>query len=71
MGQIFSGADNRSRRRFLQATGTAATITAAGCLGGGGGTGSESLSVAWMPIYPDMQYFVMQEEGYFDEVDAD
>jgi hypothetical protein len=71
MGQIFSGADNRSRRRFLQATGTAATITAAGCLGGGGGTGSESLSVAWMPIYPDMQYFVMQEEGYFDEIDAD
>jgi len=24
-----------------------------------------------MPIYPDMQYFVMSEEGYLDEIDAD
>jgi NitT/TauT family transport system substrate-binding protein len=24
-----------------------------------------------MPIYPDMQYFVMQEEGYFDAIDRE
>jgi NitT/TauT family transport system substrate-binding protein len=24
-----------------------------------------------MPIYPDMQYFIMQEEGYFDELSVD
>ena len=57
-----------SRRRFLQTTGAAATLGAAGCLGGGG---SETLTVAYMPIYPDMQYFVMEEEGYFEELSAD
>ncbi|MFB6127912.1 MAG: ABC transporter substrate-binding protein [Halolamina sp.] len=57
-----------SRRRFLRTTGAAAAVGAAGCLGGGG---SDTLSVAYMPIYPDMQYFVMQEEGYLDELSAD
>lgn len=55
-----------SRRDALKTAGTAATFGLAGCLGGGGGT--DELTVAYMPIYPDMQYFVMQEEGYFDEM---
>jgi NitT/TauT family transport system substrate-binding protein len=50
-----------------------------GCVGGDGGDGGDSsgggnsideLTVAYMPIYPDLQYFVMDEEGYLDEVDA-
>jgi NitT/TauT family transport system substrate-binding protein len=57
-----------SRRDALKATGTAATFGLAGCLGGSGG--SDELTVAYMPIYPDMQYFVMQEEGYFDGMSA-
>lgn len=56
-----------SRRDALKATGAAATFGLAGCLGGGG---SDTLNVAYMPIYPDMQYFVMEEEGYFGEIDA-
>ena len=64
-----------SRRRVLQTSGavTTASIGAfAGCSGTRGGTtgasnsGIEEIRVAYMPIYPDMQYFVMKEEGYFD-----
>lgn len=59
-----------TRRSYLGGIGTAATIGAAGCLGGGGGSLDE-LTVAHMPIYPDLQYFVMDAEGYFAEVDAE
>ncbi|WP_327052361.1 ABC transporter substrate-binding protein [Halomicrococcus gelatinilyticus] len=59
------------RRRFLQGLGGAATLTGfAGCLGGTAGRPSE-ISVAYMPIYPDMQHFVMQEEGYYDDLPVD
>jgi NitT/TauT family transport system substrate-binding protein len=57
-----------SRRDALKATGAATTFGLTGCLGGSGG--SDDLTVAYMPIYPDMQYFVMEEEGYFDEMSA-
>jgi NitT/TauT family transport system substrate-binding protein len=61
-----------SRRRFLAGASAAAVGGVAGCVGtvGGGGSALDELSVAYMPIYPDMQYFVMQEEGYFDELDV-
>ncbi|XVH31273.1 ABC transporter substrate-binding protein [Haloferacaceae archaeon DSL9] len=62
-----------TRRQFLRLTGTTTAVAAsgfAGCLGGSGGDLDE-LTVAYMPIYPDMQYFIMQEEGYFGEIDAD
>jgi NitT/TauT family transport system substrate-binding protein len=52
----------------LKASGTAATLGLAGCVGGSGG--STELSVAYMPIYPDMQHFVMEGEGYYDAIDA-
>lgn len=71
MENLLSKPDNRSRRRFLQATGSSALVAAAGCLGGSDNSSADSLNVAYMPIYPDMQYFVMQEEGYFDEIDAE
>lgn len=56
-----------SRRDYLTGAGAAGVTALAGCFGLTGG-GSDSLTVAYMPIYPDMQYFVMQEEGYFDEL---
>jgi len=64
--------DGVSRRRYLQGIGAAAAGTAmlAGCssVTGSGSSGLDELDVAYMPIYPDMQYFVMEEEGYFDEL---
>jgi len=45
----------------------------AGCTGGiaGGGGGPDELRLAYMPIYPDMQYFVMDQEGYLDGLDVE
>ncbi|MEA1932380.1 MAG: ABC transporter substrate-binding protein [Euryarchaeota archaeon] len=58
----------RSRRAYLAGVGSAAALGVAGCLGGGGN--SDELTVAHMPIFPDLQYYVMDSEGYFDEIDA-
>lgn len=57
-----------SRRDVLKTSGTAATLGLAGCVGGGG---AGELSVAYMPIYPDMQHFVLDGEGYYDAIDAE
>jgi NitT/TauT family transport system substrate-binding protein len=56
-----------SRRAYLAGVGAAATAGVAGCMGGGG---ADSLAVAHMPIFPDLQYYVMESEGYFENVDA-
>jgi NitT/TauT family transport system substrate-binding protein len=56
-----------SRRRYLGGIGAVATAGVTGCLGGG----IDELTVAHMPIYPDLQYYVMEQQGYFDELDAD
>jgi NitT/TauT family transport system substrate-binding protein len=56
-----------SRRSFLAGAGATATVGLTGCLGLGG---SDELRLAYMPIFPDLQYFVMDQEGYFDDVDA-
>lgn len=56
-----------SRRSYLAGAGASGVAALAGCSALGGG-GTDSITVAYMPIYPDMQYFVMQEEGYFDEL---
>ncbi|MFQ3319345.1 MAG: NitT/TauT family transport system substrate-binding protein [Natronomonas sp.] len=57
-----------TRRSYLAGAGAAATAGLAGCLGGGGN--GDELTVAYMPIFPDLQYFVMEQEGYFSEIDA-
>ena len=57
-----------SRRSYLAGLGTAATLGVAGCLGGGGS--GDELTVAHMPIFPDLQYYVMESEGYFADIDA-
>jgi len=60
-----------TRRRLLQTAG-ASTIatTVSGCLGRR--TGSlDSLTVAYVPIYPNVQHYVMEREGYYDDVPAE
>ena len=60
-----------SRRRLLQtgaATGAAAGL--AGCLGRGGAS-FDSVTVAYVPIYPNMQHYVMEREGYYEDVPVD
>ncbi|WP_089824778.1 ABC transporter substrate-binding protein [Halogranum amylolyticum] len=70
-----NGSATRSRRHFLRSAGAVSIAGGlAGCtgaLGSGSSGGLDELNVAYMPIYPDMQYFVMQEEGYFDELSVD
>ena len=60
-----------SRRRLLQ-TGAATIGTAgiAGCVGQGGGS-LDSLTIAYVPIYPNMQHYVMERESYYGDVPAD
>lgn len=58
-----------SRRSYLGSIGATVAAGAAGCLGRG--SSSDELAVAYMPIYPDLQYFVMEGEGYFSEIDAE
>src|SRR6056297_3253687 len=59
-----------TRRRLLQTAG-ASTIatTLTGCLGRSSGS-LDSLTVAYVPIYPNMQHYVMEREGYYDDVSA-
>jgi NitT/TauT family transport system substrate-binding protein len=58
-----------------------------GCVGGGSSgstevgdssrtevstaTGTDQLTVAYVPIYPNMHHYVMREEGYYDALSAD
>lgn len=61
-----------SRRSLLQKAG-ATTIAAtgiAGCLGQGGAS-LDSVTVAYVPIYPNMQHYVMEQEGDYENVPAD
>ena len=61
-----------TRRRLLRngVASAAATVGLAGCLGQGGGT-PDSVTVAYVPIYPNMQHYVMEQEDYYEEVRAD
>ncbi|MFP4625370.1 MAG: ABC transporter substrate-binding protein [Natronomonas sp.] len=56
-----------SRRGYLTGVGTGVAAGVAGCVGLGGET---ELSIAFMPIFPDLQYFVMDHEGYLDDLEA-
>ena len=61
-----------SRRKLLQSVGatTVASTGIAGCLGQG--TGSlDSVTLAYVPIYPNMQHYVMEREGYYEDVPAE
>ena len=61
-----------SRRELLQRAG-AATVAAtgiAGCLGRGRGS-LDSITLAHVPIYPNMQHYVMEQKGYYEDIPAD
>jgi NitT/TauT family transport system substrate-binding protein len=62
-----SDSQRLSRRAYLAGAGAAATVGLAGCVDLGG---TDELTLAHMPIFPDLQYYVMEAEGYFDDVDA-
>ncbi len=47
-----------------------ATTGIAGCLGRGGGS-LDSVTVAYVPIYPNMQHYVMEQENYYEDIPAD
>jgi NitT/TauT family transport system substrate-binding protein len=61
-----------SRRRLLQTAGgtTVAAAGIAGCLGQGG-PALDSITVAYVPIFPNMQHYVMEREGYYEDIPAD
>ncbi|WP_143420641.1 ABC transporter substrate-binding protein [Halorubrum ezzemoulense] len=57
-----------SRRRLLQTGATTIAATGvAGCLGQEGGS-LDSVTVAYVPIYPNIQHYVMEQEGYYEDV---
>lgn len=56
-----------SRRAYLAGVGAAVSLGVAGCLSGGS---DDAVTVAHMPIFPDLQYYVMESEGYLAEIDA-
>ncbi|WP_262177462.1 ABC transporter substrate-binding protein [Haloarcula laminariae] len=60
-----------TRRRVLRGAGTTAIAAAGltGCLGRESGS-LDSLTVAYVPIYPNMQHYVMEQEGYYENVPA-
>ncbi|KAA9396607.1 nitrate ABC transporter substrate-binding protein [Haloarcula sp. CBA1130] len=61
-----------SRRKLLQkaSTTTVAAVGIAGCLGRGSDP-LDSVTIAYVPIYPNMQHYVMEQEGYYEDVPAD
>ncbi|WP_283401582.1 ABC transporter substrate-binding protein [Halorubrum sp. DM2] len=61
-----------SRRKLLQSAGatTVAATGIAGCLGQGGNS-LDSVTIAYVPIYPNMQHYVMEREGYYEDIPAE
>lgn len=53
----------------MAGVGSGLTAGASGCLGSGGD--DDTVNLAYMPIFPDLQYFVMESQGYLDEIDAE
>lgn len=60
-----------SRRGLLQTAGatTVATAGIVGCIGRGGPL--DSVTIAYVPIFPNMQHYVMEKEGYYDDIPTD
>ena len=63
-----------SRRRLLQTTGTGLaglSTGVAGCLGLGGGSTPDSLTLGTLNVFPMMQYFVIDQQGWYDELEPE
>jgi len=64
---------SQTRRKLLRESTGAATLgltALAGCLGSGDNGPVDSLTVAYVPIYPNMQHYVMEQEEFYDDVPA-
>jgi NitT/TauT family transport system substrate-binding protein len=59
-----------SRRQYLAGTGVVGVGSLAGCLGGGGGGNAETLTLGTINVFPMMQYFVIERQGWYDELDV-
>ncbi|MFB6102703.1 MAG: ABC transporter substrate-binding protein [Haloplanus sp.] len=62
-----------SRRRFLESAGAVSLgAGTAGCLGGGGGGSTpDSLTLGTLNVFPMMQYFVIEQQGWYDKLGPD
>ncbi|PSP99049.1 sulfonate ABC transporter substrate-binding protein [Halobacteriales archaeon QS_5_70_17] len=62
-----------TRRDAVKLGGAAAATGLAGCLGDGGGSGSpDSITLGTLNVFPMMQWFVIQQQGWYDsELDVD
>lgn len=61
-----------TRRQCLAGIGAATAVSSlSGCLGSSGGDELEELTLAYVPIYPNMQHFIMEDAGYYREIPAD
>jgi NitT/TauT family transport system substrate-binding protein len=49
----------------------ALSTSTAGCLGIGSGSDSDSLTLGTLNVFPMMQYFVIEQQGWYDELDPD
>lgn len=59
-----------TRRNLLRATGgvaVGATTGVAGCIGGGGST-PDTLTLGTLDVFPMMQYFVIEQQGWYDDL---
>lgn len=57
-----------TRRRFLKAGSVTAATTLSGCTGILGGSKLDTLSIAYKPIFPFLQFLVMDEREYLSEI---
>jgi len=58
-----------TRRRYLSGAVTSGAVAGlSGCLDTFGGNTPDEITLAYVPIYPNMQHFVMEDAGYYDEI---
>ncbi|MFB6282094.1 MAG: ABC transporter substrate-binding protein [Haloferacaceae archaeon] len=61
-----------TRRRMLRTAGSAALAAGiAGCTGGSRGGGPDSLTLGTINVFPMMQYFVIDQQGWYDDLGPD
>lgn len=58
----------RSRRTFLKVAGSTTISGLAGCTSVIGGDNPDTLSIAYKPIFPYLQFLVMNERNYLDDL---
>ncbi|MFB6168496.1 MAG: ABC transporter substrate-binding protein, partial [Haloferacaceae archaeon] len=61
-----------TRRRMLRTAGSAVVATGiAGCTGGSRGGSPDSLTLGTLNVFPMMQYFVIDQQGWYDDLGPD